>query len=179
MGIRETATELYRKIHRLVVTGTSTFVGLVTTNGDISAAGNINSNTGFQLGGATIFATQADVEGNASSTTLISPAVVRYNRFAVKAWAKIANSGVPAVSEGVNVSSITDNGVGDFTVNFTLAFSTATYAYFCTSRSHANGAHTGQNSATGPATGSCRFLTSVQGVGPVDVDCAVGFMGDH
>lgn len=46
----------------------------------------------------------------------------------IKAWAVFNGTGTPAVIAGDNVASITDNGTGDFTVNFTNAMPNANYA---------------------------------------------------
>jgi hypothetical protein len=40
---------------------------------------------------------------------------------AVKAWVNFNGTGTVAIRAGYNVSSITDNGVGDYTVSFTTA----------------------------------------------------------
>lgn len=46
----------------------------------------------------------------------------------VKAWVKFNGSGTPAIDASGNVSSITDNGVGDYTINFTSSLADANYA---------------------------------------------------
>ena len=46
----------------------------------------------------------------------------------VKAWVNFNGIGTVAIRDSMNVSSITDNGVGNFTVNFTTAFSDTNYA---------------------------------------------------
>ena len=46
-----------------------------------------------------------------------------------KAWVNFNGSGTVAINDSVNVTSITDNGVGDYTVNFTTAFASALYAF--------------------------------------------------
>ena len=46
---------------------------------------------------------------------------------AVKAWVNFTGNGTVAIRAGYNVSSITDNGVGLYTVNFTTAISDADY----------------------------------------------------
>lgn len=46
----------------------------------------------------------------------------------VKAWGLVANAGTPSLTAGFNVASLTDNGVGLTTVNFTTAIGTANYA---------------------------------------------------
>ena len=45
-----------------------------------------------------------------------------------RAWVNFNGTGVVAIRASGNVSSITDNGVGDYTVNFTTAMSDANYA---------------------------------------------------
>ncbi len=47
---------------------------------------------------------------------------------AVKAWVNFNGTGTVAIRASYNVSSITDNGVGDYTVNFTTAMSDANYS---------------------------------------------------
>ena len=45
-----------------------------------------------------------------------------------RAWVSFIGSGTVALRASGNVSSITDNGVGDYTVNFTTAMPDANYA---------------------------------------------------
>jgi len=45
-----------------------------------------------------------------------------------KAWVNFNGTGTVAIRASMNISSITDNGVGDYTANFTTAFSDANYA---------------------------------------------------
>jgi len=49
-----------------------------------------------------------------------------------KAWVNFNGTGTVAIRGQYNVSSITDNNTGDYTVNFTTAMPDANYA-FCTS----------------------------------------------
>lgn len=53
-----------------------------------------------------------------------------------KAWVNFNGTGTVAIRDSYNVSSITDNGVGDYTVNFTTAMPDANYtcAATCTAR---------------------------------------------
>ena len=46
-----------------------------------------------------------------------------------RAWVNFNGSGTVAIKDSFNVSSVTDNGTGDYTVNFTTAMSDANYAY--------------------------------------------------
>jgi hypothetical protein len=45
-----------------------------------------------------------------------------------KAWVNFNGTGTVAIRASFNVSSITDNGTGDYTVNFTTAMPDADYA---------------------------------------------------
>lgn len=45
-----------------------------------------------------------------------------------KAWVNFNGTGTVAIRASFNVSSITDNGTGDYSVNFSAAFADANYA---------------------------------------------------
>lgn len=47
---------------------------------------------------------------------------------AAKAWVNFNGTGTVAIRAQLNVSSITDNGTGDYTVNFSSALTDANYA---------------------------------------------------
>jgi hypothetical protein len=47
--------------------------------------------------------------------------------FACRAWVNFNGQGTVAIRASGNVSSITDNGVGDYTINFTTAMPDANY----------------------------------------------------
>jgi hypothetical protein len=48
--------------------------------------------------------------------------------YGCRAWVTFNGTGTPAISEDGNVSSITDHGTGDYTVNFTNAMPDANYS---------------------------------------------------
>jgi len=50
-----------------------------------------------------------------------------------QAWVNFNGSGTPSIRDSYNVSSITDNGTGDYAVNFTTAMANTNYAFFGTS----------------------------------------------
>jgi hypothetical protein len=52
-----------------------------------------------------------------------------------KAWVNFNGSGTVAINDDYNVSSITDNGTGDYTVNFSTAMANTSYAPVLTCRS--------------------------------------------
>lgn len=87
--------------------------------------------------------------------------------YGCRAWVNFNGTGVVAIRASGNVSSITDNGTGDYTVNFTTAMSDANYSATITSGYHTvtwgliyfNAAFT---------TSACRFITTSPS--EVDVD---------
>lgn len=52
--------------------------------------------------------------------------------YAARAWVNFNGTGTVAIRASGNVSSITDNGVGDYTVNFTTAMPDANYSVITT-----------------------------------------------
>jgi hypothetical protein len=87
--------------------------------------------TGLAGGGGGTAATQAEQEAGSSTTVFTSPGRQQYHPSAAKAWVSFNGQGTVAIRSSYNVSSITDNGTGDYTVNFTTAFSGAdAYAGF-------------------------------------------------
>ena len=51
-----------------------------------------------------------------------------------KAWVNFDGTGAVAIRDDFNVSSITDNGTGDYTINFSSAFPNANYAWSLNAR---------------------------------------------
>jgi len=55
-----------------------------------------------------------------------------------KAWVNFNGTGTVAIRASFNVSSITDNGTGDYTANFTTALADANYAVAITASAGTN-----------------------------------------
>lgn len=51
--------------------------------------------------------------------------------YACRAWVNFNGTGTVAIRASGNVTSITDNGTGDYTVNFTTAMPDANYSIAC------------------------------------------------
>jgi hypothetical protein len=101
-------------------------------------------------------ATQSDQETATSTTTYASPGRQQFHPSAAKAWVRFNSAGTVAAS--YNVSSVTDNGVGDWTVNFATAFSSASYAAAgITGSTGTTGVDLEFSATTSPAAGSCRL----------------------
>ena len=63
--------------------------------------------------------------GSSSTQTLTTGAIT--SPTAAKAWVNFDGSGTVSIRDSYNVSSITDNGAGDYTVNYTNVMSSADY----------------------------------------------------
>ena len=88
--------------------------------------------------------TQEEVDTGAKNDRAVTPATLRNTIpaqtksalnatggapiYACRAWVNFNGTGTVAIRGSGNVSSITDNGVGDFTINFTTAIQDANYA---------------------------------------------------
>jgi len=82
--------------------------------------------------------------------------------YACRAWVNFNGTGTVAIRASGNVSSITDNGLGDYTVNFTTAMPDANYsatANWNNGSTH-RGGQDGQAIAVTYAVGSLRLLLS-------------------
>ena len=87
-----------------------------------------------------------------------------------RAWVNFSGTGTVTIRASGNVTSITDNGTGDYTVNFTTALSDANYSVVGTVGETASatfGIFTGPRTAT-PTTSAFRFLTTTSG--PTNTD---------
>jgi hypothetical protein len=69
------------------------------------------------------------VAGNLSFNSGYGSSAVAYG---CRAWVNFDGTGTPAIRASGNVSSITDNGTGDYTVNFTTAMPDVNYSALVT-----------------------------------------------
>jgi uncharacterized protein (AIM24 family) len=79
----------------------------------------------IQVSGNPISGTTGSFSGDLSFNSGYGSAAVAYG---CRAWVNFNGTGTVAIRASGNVSSITDNGTGDFTVNFTTAMPDANYA---------------------------------------------------
>lgn len=78
---------------------------------------------GFSEGGTQVG--EFDASGNFLFNSGYGSAAIAYG---CRAWVNFNGTGTVAIRASGNVTSITDNGTGDYTVNFTTALSDANYA---------------------------------------------------
>lgn len=70
----------------------------------------------------------AGTAGSASTAGALTTATGSAPSYSCRAWVNFNGTGTVAIRASGNVSSITDNGTGDYTVNFTTAMPDANYA---------------------------------------------------
>lgn len=73
-------------------------------------------------------ASQAQMEAASSTTTYATPGNTIYHPGVAKGWVNFTGTGTVAISESHNVTSITDNGVGNYTINWNTSFASSGYA---------------------------------------------------
>jgi hypothetical protein len=102
--------------------GTGTF----TPSGQPATQAQADWNTGTSTVESTI--TPAKLDDKIENKLNVSGSAPIY---ACRAWVNFNGTGTVAIRASGNVSSITDNGVGDYTVNFTTAMQDANYSVTC------------------------------------------------
>lgn len=96
-------------------------------------SGNAGTATKLQTArtiGGTSFDGSANIDPNKLATAAGSAP-----SYSARAWANFSGIGVEGIRNSGNVTSLTDNGVGDFTVNFTTAMPHDNYSVIGTASS--------------------------------------------
>jgi len=151
------------------VTGAVTAGDLVVTTGSTTATVTVgrlssasNDNTVFSIRDRTAIDQFIVTSGNG---------VLKFNSgygsaataYGCRAWVNFNGTGTVAIRGSGNVTSITDNGTGDYTVNFTTAMPDANYC-FAGSASRASAPSSGSylcpTATTTFTTAACQILTS-------------------
>lgn len=148
--------------------------GIATGGGDLSANRTITVTA----------AVQSDQEAGTSTTVVTSPGVQHYHPSASKAWVHFTVSGsTVTIVASYNVSSVTRTAAGDYTVNFTTAFSSGNaYTFAATGALNTAGnaiLTMSPSNTTAPAAGSFRLsITTSAGVFDDPKRMGLIFMGD-
>jgi hypothetical protein len=111
---------------------------------------------------AGLVAPSATTATTATSLTTASGSAPSYS---ARAWVNFNGAGTVAIRASGNVTSITDNGTGDYTANFTTAMADANYAVSIASSPNYGvnignfnqAASTGTTSEIAPTTSAFRF----------------------
>jgi hypothetical protein len=120
--------------------------------------------------GRIILATTADggtsptermrIANNGAISTVVPGGSTLYPAYDCRAWVNFNGTGTVAIRGSGNVSSITDNGTGDYTINFTTAFADVNYAAVLNGRAIENGNQGnfyGQSTVSNPTTSTFRM----------------------
>jgi hypothetical protein len=148
------------------VTGSVTAGDLVITTGSTTATVTVgrlssasNDNTVFSIRDRTAIDQFIVTSGNG---------VLKFNSgygsaataYGCRAWVNFNGTGTVAIRASGNVSSITDNGVGNYTVNFTTAMPDANYSTVAASATGASDSRSAiPNFNAAPTTSACRVQT--------------------
>lgn len=132
--------------------GTGTFT-IAAPNSNTDRTLTLPDNTGTVLTDQSIVSsTQIASALNASGSAPI---------YACRAWVNFNGTGTVAIRASGNVTSITDNGTGDYTVNFTTAMADANYATALSASMDSTSAPgTATERTSGRTSSSFRFYTS-------------------
>lgn len=145
----------------LLVAGNSTNGGTAITT-DTSGTLNIVTGSGSGSNAITIDASQAvTMPGNLTVTGSITGGSISVAN-SLRAWVNFNGTGTVAIRASGNVTSITDNGAGDYTVNFTTAMPDANYSSnisnsFGTTYCFAMSNTTSSGTISAPTTSAMRF----------------------
>jgi hypothetical protein len=105
-------------------------------------------------------ATTATTATTATSLTTASGSAPSYS---ARAWVNFNGTGTVAIRASGNVTSITDNGTGDYTVNFTTAMPDANYGVTLGVNALTDACFIKLGKSSGlavPTTSSCPVITS-------------------
>ena len=147
-------------------TGTLT-IAAPNTNSDRAIALPDAAGTVF-VSGQALSATTGSFSGDVTlgSSVLATPSGSAPS-YTCRAWVNFNGTGTVAIRASGNVSSITDNGTGDYTVNFTTAMPDANYSVGGTS-SRLNSGDPGILSPIALSAGSVQVQTGLRTTGSYD-----------
>jgi len=113
----------------------------------------------------------SNIRANTISDAAGTGPIDLYKQSAAKAWVNFNGTGTIAARDSVNVSSLTDNVSGDYTVTYTNAMANGNYAISLASiENSTNGADLYISNNTDPSTTSHILEYVLAGTGKYDVD---------
>jgi hypothetical protein len=136
------------------------------TDGSSNTAGLLSFQLRTAAGDAGL-SEKARIRADGSQESVIPGGAALYPEFKCRAWVNFNGTGTPAIRGSGNVTSITDNGVGDFTINFLTALPDANYAFtFGSQRNAGTSLVTASVSeATAPTASALRIIVTSQTAG--------------
>ena len=107
---------------KLAISPADSGTGTVTIKAPVT---NTNREIVLPDGEGTVITNESDIEAQVKLATNASGDAPVY---ACRAWVNFNGTGTVAIRASGNVSSITDNGTGNYTINFTTAMPDANYS---------------------------------------------------
>ena len=136
---------------------------LLDTSGNLAVSGNVTCASDLSVDN------DLKIDSGFGSTTTV---------YGVRAWIKFDGEGTVAINGSGNISALTDNGTGDYTVTFTTAMTDTNYATVgMGSVNGGNGAIAVNTSSHTPvlySTTQCRFCNSNTNSGSLTDGGAIG-----
>lgn len=151
----------------MTVTGSGNFAYTRTLTG----ATNVTFPTSGTL--ATLAGTES-FSNKSFNSALVAAVSGTAPLYLARAWVHFNGTGTVAIRNSRNVSSITDNGTGDYTVNFTTAMQSDTYAapiWVATAGSSASFGAQYPSAGPAPTVSALRFVTRNTSTGTAS-DCS-------
>jgi hypothetical protein len=173
-GVHTTGTVTSGSASLTVASATGIVQGMVVVGKGITPGTTVSSIAG----------TSVTLSANANAT-LSSDPVAFYNNTKVlspgsiggqlcRAWVNFNGTGVVAIRASYNVSSITDNGVGNYTVNFTTAMPDANYSYATQAGNGAGNLYLAGGPVAAPTSTAFQFGTGAASFADLAyVSCAI------
>ena len=131
-----------------------------------SGGSGVTTSTGT---GANVLGTSPTIATPTFNSAQLATVVGTAPLYMCRAWVNFNGTGTVAIRDSGNVSSITDNGTGDYTVNFTTAMQDANYAAIITGATGDTASVAIGGRYTTSTAAACRVSNAVSGTGPVDV----------
>lgn len=143
-----------------------------------AAFNNIKQAATTTATGVVELATTAEAQTGTDTVRVITPATLRDGLnasgsapiYAARAWVNFNGTGTVAIRAAGNVSSITDNGVGDYTVNFTNAMPDADFVAAIIPIHTSAAYQYVPNFSGAPSSSSLRFVCTYDGGGSAGRD---------
>lgn len=128
----------------------------ITGGGIATGGGSLASNRVITVTAAS----KSDQTTGTSNSVAVTPGTQQYHNSAAKAWVNFAGAS-GSVNGSYNVTSVTRNGTGDYTVNFTTAFANTNYCPGVTPTRSWSGGDVGMMGSTGTqTTGTCQIFSN-------------------
>lgn len=142
--------------------------GAGINNGFVLSSGNASTPISFRIGATTraqVTPTGLSVNGDLSFNSGYGSAAPA---FGCRAWVNFNGTGTPSIRASGNVSSITDNGPGDHTVNLAAAMPDANYTVVAMGTWDGGPCFTGHRTTSPQTTTGFRVISGLSGGAPQD-----------